>query len=79
MAYTNVLCIKWLLYYWRCSFSDLELHVRYNCQAVVPNTNTSLFPMFVFVYTCMSMHNLKTTTDIQIIDISNNYSTTLPI
>ena len=27
--YTNIIHIKWLLYYWRCSFSGLELHKQW--------------------------------------------------
>ena len=47
--YTNVLHMKQMLYYRRSCFSGLEMHVTYHSQAMVPNTQHSLFLIHHFV------------------------------
>ena len=61
IGHTNVLHIKQLLqlYYRRCFFSRLELHMSYDWLVMVPNTHHGLFPTCYFVHTYT--HILKTT------------------
>ena len=40
-SYMDILHIKWLLYYWRCLFSVLEVDVRYKWWVVAPNMHSS--------------------------------------
>ena len=53
-AYTNVLHIKQLVYYQRCSFLNLEWHVSYDWRVLAPNTHHSLFLIHHFVHTCLT-------------------------
>ena len=69
-TYTNVLHIKQLLCYQRCSFSGLELHVSYNWQVTAPNMLCSPFSVCHFVHTYT--HNLKIRSRIWTFHISND-------
>ena len=42
-VYMDVLHIEWLLYYWKCLFSVLELDARYNWQVMAPNMHHNPF------------------------------------
>ena len=48
----NALHTKQLLYFWRCSFSSLEVGVTYDWQATASNTHHSHFSM----HTCNFVH-----------------------
>ena len=50
--YTNVLCLKWMLYYRKPSFSGLELYASYDLWATTPNMPHGLFSTHHFV--CIS-------------------------
>ena len=41
----NVLHMQQILYYWRPSFSGLELHASYDWRVMTPNTHHGLFPV----------------------------------
>ena len=48
----NILCMKRMLYYWRSSFSGLELYASYEWRATAPNMHHGLFLICHFV--CIS-------------------------
>ena len=60
-SYMDVLHIKWLLYYWRCLFSGLELYLRYSWWITAPNMHRS--PFWYGIRVCLHAYNcnLKTT------------------
>ena len=51
--YTNIVDIRWLLYYRRWPFSVLELDVRYNWRVMALNTHRSFFPI---IHLCILTH-----------------------
>ena len=72
----DVLHIKWLLYYWRCLFSVLELDVRYKWWIMYPNTHCSLFSISHFwvytvvlkTHTCIKLENFRSYVDVEHIE-----------
>ena len=50
----DVLHVEWLLYYWRCLFSVLELDVRYEWWFMPPNTYCQSFSNRLFV--CIQLY-----------------------
>ena len=48
--FKDIVNIKQLIYYWRCSFSSLELHARYGWQAT-PQTHITVSSQYVILYT----------------------------
>ena len=58
--YVDVLLFKWLLYYWRCLFSLLDLDVRYEWRVTPLNTYCSLFPISHFcIYSTLRLITWK--------------------
>ena len=63
--YTNILHIKQACYYWRYSFSALEMHASYDWQHTAPDIYCNLFPVCPFV--CTSQRRRDTIVEYMIV------------
>ena len=77
-VYMNILhTTRWLLYYWRCSFSDLEPCVSYNWWGMALNTHHDHFRIHHFVHTFI--HKSNTIGCMWMLYILNNCFTTIDV
>ena len=73
MTYTNILYMKGMSYYWRFSFSGLELYGSYNGRVIGPKHTSMSLSNTPF---CANFkYNLKTTVYRQLCYAPNNFST----